>query len=145
MSGSLTEAEVARYHRDGFLFPLEVFDEAEAGRHRDAVEALERRYPAGSLPRDVGRYFRTSIHLVVPLAARIALDARVLNAVESLLGEDLMVWSCEFFIKEAGTPNVVTWHQDLTYWGLGEYNRGTVYHFPQIEIRKMVYCPPIIN
>jgi hypothetical protein len=120
MSGSLTEAEVARYHRDGFLFPLEVFDEAEAGRRRDAVEALERRYPAGSLPRDVGRYFRTNIHLMVPLAARIALDARVLNAVESVLGEDLMVWSCEFFIKEAGTPNVVTWHQDLTYWGLGE-------------------------
>ena len=28
------------------------------------------------------------------------------------------MWSCEYFIKEARTPNFVSWHQDLTYWGM---------------------------
>ncbi|MEM7525055.1 MAG: phytanoyl-CoA dioxygenase family protein [Pseudomonadota bacterium] len=30
-----------------------------------------------------------------------------------------MVWSFEFFIKEAGTTHVISWRQDLTDWGLG--------------------------
>ncbi|MGI9413187.1 MAG: phytanoyl-CoA dioxygenase family protein, partial [Hyphomicrobiales bacterium] len=30
------------------------------------------------------------------------------------------VWSAEFFIKEPETDAIITWHQDLTYWGLGE-------------------------
>ena len=29
-----------------------------------------------------------------------------------------MVWSSGLFIKEANTSKVVSWHQDLTYWGL---------------------------
>jgi ectoine hydroxylase-related dioxygenase (phytanoyl-CoA dioxygenase family) len=120
MAGSLTDAQVARYHRDGFLFPLEVFDEGETRAHREEFEALERRYPAGSLPHDLGQYLRVNPQLVVPLAARIALNPAVLDVVESILGPDLLVWSAELFIKEPHTPKVVSWHQDLTYWGLGE-------------------------
>jgi ectoine hydroxylase-related dioxygenase (phytanoyl-CoA dioxygenase family) len=120
MAGSLTDAQVARYHEDGFLFPLEVFGAHETGAYREEFEALERRYPAGSLPHDLGQYLRVNMQLVVPQAARIALNPAVLDIVESILGPDLLVWSAELFIKEPGTPKIVSWHQDLTYWGLGE-------------------------
>jgi ectoine hydroxylase-related dioxygenase (phytanoyl-CoA dioxygenase family) len=138
MAGSLTDAQVARYHRDGFLFPLEVFGARETTACREEFEALERRYPAGSLPHDLGQYLRVNTQLVVPQAARIALNTAVLDIVESILGPDLLVWSAELFIKEPGTPKIVSWHQDqlfikepgtpkivswhqdLTYWGLGE-------------------------
>jgi ectoine hydroxylase-related dioxygenase (phytanoyl-CoA dioxygenase family) len=36
------------------------------------------------------------------------------------LGPDILLYSTEFFIKEPHTKHVVTMHQDLAYWGLGE-------------------------
>ena len=68
----------------------------------------------------LGTYKRVNAHCVLPLAARLAQDPRVLDAVEGILGPNLMIWSAEFFIKEPHTTQVVGMHQDLTYWGLGE-------------------------
>ena len=42
----------------------------------------------------------------------------ILDAVEDVLGPNLLVWSTSFFIKEARDPAYVSWHQDATYWGL---------------------------
>ena len=39
---------------------------------------------------------------------------------ETILGPDLLVWSVELFIKEPGDGKTVSWHQDITYWGMGE-------------------------
>jgi ectoine hydroxylase-related dioxygenase (phytanoyl-CoA dioxygenase family) len=44
----------------------------------------------------------------------------VLNAVESVLGPNIMIWGAEYFIKEAHADSIVSMHQDLTYWGFGE-------------------------
>ena len=43
---------------------------------------------------------------------------RVLDAVESIVGPDILVWGTSFFIKEPRNKSFVSWHQDLTYWGL---------------------------
>jgi non-haem Fe2+, alpha-ketoglutarate-dependent halogenase len=42
----------------------------------------------------------------------------ILDAVEDILGPNLLVWSTSFFIKGARDPSYVSWHQDSTYWGL---------------------------
>ena len=36
-----------------------------------------------------------------------------------------MVWSAGLFIKEAHSPKIVSWHQDLTYWGLDDAEETT--------------------
>ena len=36
-----------------------------------------------------------------------------------------MVWSGSLFIKEANSPKIVSWHQDLTYWGLDDAEETT--------------------
>lgn len=120
MTGALSADQVTAYQEDGFLFPLQVFPAEEARGFRAGFEALEQRYADGGLPRPLGRYLRVNAHIVIPLAAQIASDPRVLDRVESILGPDLLVWSAELFIKEPQTPHIVSWHQDLTYWGLGE-------------------------
>jgi ectoine hydroxylase-related dioxygenase (phytanoyl-CoA dioxygenase family) len=38
--------------------------------------------------------------------------------VSQIIGPDLLVWSCGFFIKEPDSGSYVSWHQDLNYWGL---------------------------
>ena len=42
----------------------------------------------------------------------------MLNAVEDIIGPDILCWTTNFFIKEARDPGFVSWHQDSTYWGL---------------------------
>ncbi len=109
-----------RYRRDGFVFPLDILDSAQAKHYREKLEVIESRYPEGSLPRPLNQYLRVNAQYVLPLAAELALYTPILDIIESILGTDILVWSCEFFIKEPGTQKVVSWHQDLTYWGMGE-------------------------
>ncbi len=120
MSDALTADAVARFRRDGYLPATPAFPAAEAARLRREIEALEAARPMGAGGRPLNQYFRVNGHLVIPLLAGIARAPRVLDAVESLLGPDLLVWSVELFIKEPGSPATVSWHQDITYWGMGE-------------------------
>ena len=57
-------------------------------------------------------------HLLFRWAADLARNSRVLDAVEDLIGPDILCWSTTFFIKEAHSPSFISYHQDLTYWGL---------------------------
>ena len=116
----LTQEKSEQYRRDGYLFPLTVFTPQEAAACRAELEAIERDWLATDLPQPLGTYKRVNAHCVMPLAARMAQDRRILDMVEGILGPDLMIWSAEFFIKEANTTHIVGMHQDLTYWGLGE-------------------------
>ncbi|MCZ4281202.1 phytanoyl-CoA dioxygenase family protein [Kiloniella laminariae] len=107
------------FERDGYVFPLEIMTAEEARACRKRLEDLE----AGAHPplkRPLNEYLRGTAHYLSMLAADLSQDSRILGAVEQLLGPDLLVWSCEFFIKEAGSTRMISWHQDLTYWGLGE-------------------------
>jgi ectoine hydroxylase-related dioxygenase (phytanoyl-CoA dioxygenase family) len=44
----------------------------------------------------------------------------ILDAVEDVIGADILCWNTSFFTKEARSPGFVSWHQDATYWGLSE-------------------------
>lgn len=107
------------YQRDGFVYPLQVVSLQQAADWRADLESLEAEYRTADLPHPMQMYRRTNSNIVIPLAAQIAEHPAILDAVEQVLGPDLLVWGCEFFIKEPRTKAIVSWHQDLTYWGLG--------------------------
>ena len=117
--GFLGEDLKARYREDGFLFPIQAVSAAEAADWRGRLEDVEREWLGADLPHPLNQYKRVNAHVVMPLVAEIACHRAILDCVEGILGENLMVWSAEFFIKEAETTQIVSWHQDLTYWGLG--------------------------
>ncbi len=113
MGKMLSQAEIAAYERDGYLFPLRACSEGEARAWRDALEA----YEAGSGDA-IHSNMRHKVHLLFRWADEIVHHPRILDAVEDLLGPDLLCWTTNFFIKEANDPAFVSWHQDSTYWGL---------------------------
>ncbi|MEO0362412.1 MAG: phytanoyl-CoA dioxygenase family protein [Pseudomonadota bacterium] len=119
----LGDEERARYRRDGHLFPIRVATPEEAAGWRAEFEALEAAWRDAGLARPLTQYLRSNAQVVVPLAARLATHPAILDAVEGALGPDLLVWSAEFFVKEPRTRQIVSWHQDLTYWGLGATSR----------------------
>lgn len=118
--GALSPDMAQQYWRDGFLHPIPVFAAEEAQNLRAELEEIEKTWLSADLPLPLNTYKRVNAHCVMPLAARMAQDPRILDVVEGILGPNLMIWSAEFFIKEPQTKHVVGMHQDLTYWGLGE-------------------------
>jgi non-haem Fe2+, alpha-ketoglutarate-dependent halogenase len=109
----LSEADVAAFWRDGFHFPVRVLEDDEVRRCRGALEAHEAA-TGGPLASNM----RHKVHLLFTWAAELVRHPRILDAVEDLLGPDILCWSTSFFIKEPRTPDYVSWHQDATYWGL---------------------------
>lgn len=117
---ALTDRQVRDYRANGYLSPLAVLSGEEALACRRRFESFEGDPELRGLPRPVAKYLRSSAHLVMPEVFGIASRPEILDAVSCLLGPDLMIHSADFFIKEPATADFVSWHQDLTYWGLGE-------------------------
>lgn len=101
------------YQENGFAAPIPVLSAAEAGELRDEVTRLRRDHPS-----DAGRILGTNCHLLLPRFYDLALSEKLLDAVEAVLGPNLLVWSSGFFLKDPGDEKFVSWHQDSTYWGL---------------------------
>src|SRR5439155_1099021 len=57
-------------------------------------------------------------HAYLPWVFELASHPRVLDAVEPILGPDLLIWDSRWFTKQPGDPTYITWHQDGTYWAL---------------------------
>lgn len=110
---TLTAAEIARYHADGILFPFDVLDAAEVEAANQALARLE------AAPADIRKGVLSSkSYLVSRTLYDICTKPAIVDRVADVLGGDAMLWSAGFFVKEARTPHFVSWHQDLTYWGL---------------------------
>jgi non-haem Fe2+, alpha-ketoglutarate-dependent halogenase len=52
---------------------------------------------------------------------------KIVDAVEDLIGPDILCWTTNFFIKEASSPGFISWHQDSTYWGLEPHDVVTAW------------------
>ena len=113
MVKALSDAQVARYRRDGFHFPVRVLAADEARAYRTRLEDQER-----ALGGPLQGNMRHKVHLYLTWLNDLIRSPRILDAVEDVLGPDLFCWSTSFFIKEASDAGFVSWHQDATYWGL---------------------------
>lgn len=119
-NGKLSQADKDFYWDNGYLFPMPVLSEEKARHYRNTLEDMESEWLDNGLPLPLNTYKRVNAHCVMPFAAEIAREPAVLDVVEGVLGPDILVWGVEFFIKEPNTTHIVSMHQDLTYWGLGE-------------------------
>ena len=105
-----------RYESDGYCFPIQAMTEAEAGAYRDMLERQ-----AGERDDPVEKAILFShADMVLPFVDEISRRPSIVEPVKAVLGPDLLVWGANFFIKEPGTTDFVSWHQDLTYWDLND-------------------------
>ena len=102
---------VERYADDGLLFPIRVLTATEAVRYRDALEQV------AQVCGDGYRRRFDNLHLFFPWAYRLATDEQLLNAVETILGPDLVVDGTLVFYKPPRDSSYASWHQDSVYSG----------------------------
>lgn len=120
MTDSLNPQQLARYRENGFLFPLDLLDSHQTNHALAQLKQVETEFDPTSLTKNVSQYLRINAHVLFPFVYKIARLPGLLDKVESILGPNILIYSAELFIKEPQTPKIVSWHQDLTYWGLGE-------------------------
>ena len=111
----LSKTEVAAYDRDGFLFPKRVLDEPEAGACRLKLDDYFARF--GEAARGSGPMTKRA-HIVLRWASELMRQPAIVDAVEDIIGPDILCWSSAIFTKEANSKRFVSWHQDANYWGL---------------------------
>ncbi len=109
----LRAPEVIRYEERGFHCPVPALSPEEAQGYLAAYTALEARLGDGRPPAAL-----LQLHLHLRWAYDLATHPRVLDAVESVLGPDILVWTSQIFPKRPRDPSYVSWHQDGTYWAL---------------------------
>ena len=102
-----------RFARNGYHFPLRALSADEALRYRRRLEQSEA--TLGGLLRGS---LRSKPHLHSTWANELIRHPAILDAVEDILGPNLLVWSSSFFIKEARDPSYVSWHQDSDVLGV---------------------------
>lgn len=118
----LSDEAVAAFRRDGYYSPVRVMPAAEASKYRQALEAHEAR-----TGEPLQGNWRHKTHLLFTWADELVRHPAILDAVEDLIGPDILCWTTNFFIKEPVNPGFVSWHQDSTYWGLEPHDVVTAW------------------
>ena len=113
MAASLTAEQVARYERAGYLAPLPSIGAERAASLVQRIEAFEAE--TGEV---AGHVIRNKGHLKLTALYALVSDPLLLDAVEAVLGPDILCWGSSLFVKEAGDPGFIAWHQDSYYWGM---------------------------
>ena len=122
MRKKLTDLQVSQFQETGFLSAFPVLSADQARHLRANLETFEAENDGvltGSL--------RFKNHLLFKWLSDLIRSPRILDAVEDIIGHNIMVWSTDWWIKEANSPQFVSWHQDSQYWGLDTSKLVTVW------------------
>ncbi len=118
----LTESQLAKFRSEGYVYPLQAVSAVEAAGYRARIEAYEAR-----VGHDANRTLKIKGNLAFPWLMDLARNARILDAVEDVIGPDILLFGASIFAKNGRDPSYVSWHQDSAYFGLTPHAEVTVW------------------
>jgi chlorinating enzyme len=121
MSQSLMASDLASFARNGYLCPLPGLSESEAAATLEALEGFERRHGG------FGKLLRFKAHLRLEALMAVARHARILDAVEDLIGPNILLFTSTLWPKDGKDGRFVCWHQDSAYFGLTPHEEVTAW------------------
>jgi ectoine hydroxylase-related dioxygenase (phytanoyl-CoA dioxygenase family) len=130
----LNDAEVQQYQDQGYLVPSLRLPAAQVDRLREALDRLIRDNPGVRPEKLVSAHLAPSGGRANDEGVRgqtafleLAQDPQILDAVEQLIGPDIILWGCHVFCKPAGDGHETPWHQDGHYWPIRPLATCTVW------------------
>jgi|TARA_Y100001970_G_scaffold292268_1_gene432851 non-heme Fe2+,alpha-ketoglutarate-dependent halogenase len=118
----LTTEQIKQYEEKGFVSPVEALTKEEAIEIKDEIEFIEKKWP-----RELNGLGRNYVHLISPIFDKVVHSSKILDAVESIIGENILVCGTTLFVKNPDKKEYVSFHQDSKYIGLEPYNWVTVW------------------
>ena len=135
----------SRHERDGYLKLGKVLSDegiAEARRHLDRMIA--------ELHPDLQPDEFYSVHQQERWLLELCSAPALLDALEPMIGPDIVLWSTHIICKRPKTGRAIPWHQDGTYWNLDgkmtsiwlafddvDDENGTMYVLPGYHKQKL--------
>jgi len=118
----LSPNQLKQYEDEGFVSPINIFSKEKAKEIRNEIEFIEK-----EMPEELEKSGRYNAHLISPLLDEVTHHPKILDAVESLIGEDILVCGTTLFIKNPHEKGFVSYHQDAKYIGLEPHNWVTAW------------------
>ena len=118
----LTEDQIDHYKNKGYVSPIDAMTSSEAKEIRDELEKIEEKWPGA-----LDGINRNYIHLISPIFNKICLNKNILDAVESIIGRNILICGTTLFIKNPNEKGFVSFHQDAKYIGLEPHNWVTAW------------------
>ena len=122
MPKHLTAAQVSQFRREGYVFPFRAISAEQAAECRARIEAYEAQ--AGH---DANRTLKIKGNLAFPWLMALARNPRILDAVEDVIGPNILLFGASIFAKNGRDPRYVSWHQDSAYFGLDPHEEVTAW------------------
>jgi len=122
MAGSLTSAQVEHFRREGWLCPMDAIPPGEAAANLASLDGYD-----GKLGADASLRLKIKAQVVAPWMTGLARNPHILDAVESLIGPDILLFGASVFAKRARDARFVSWHQDSAYYGLDPHEEVTAW------------------
>ena len=119
---SLNVKQLEDYENHGFVSPIDVLTLEEATKIKEEIEYIEKKWPDELI--GLGR---NNVHYISPIFDQVCHNSKILDAVESIIGKDILVGGTTLFIKDTDKKGFVSWHQDAKYIGFEPHNWVTAW------------------
>ena len=119
---SLTSKQLQDYNDHGYVAPIDVLTLDEASEIRKEIEVIENRWP-----NELDGLGRNYVHMISPIFDKVCHNTKILDAVESIIGKDILICGTTLFVKNPNQKGFVSFHQDAKYIGLEPYNWVTAW------------------
>ena len=114
---NLSLEQINQYKEDGYIAPIDVLTKDEAEEVKKEIEYIEKKWP-----NEIQGLGRNYVHLISPVLDKVSHNSKILDAVESIIGKDILVCGTTLFIKNPDKKGFVSFHQDAKYIGLEPHN-----------------------
>ncbi len=112
MPKRLSDQQVEHAKREGYVVPVPVLPRAKAEYYLERFEAYER-----ATGQSAPKHLKVKPHLLFTWMMELGTTPALLDAIEDLIGPDIMLVTSAIWAKNARDPHFVTWHQDSAYFG----------------------------
>ena len=113
MGKYIEDDQIRHYHDKGFLSPINVLTRDEIQTCNREIEAFEK---ASGQPIDFP--YKSRCHQIFSWADTLVHHPKILDAVEDIIGSDILCYHATLWIKPPQSNSFVRWHQDGTYFFL---------------------------
>ena len=118
----LSEDQIKQYNQKGYVSPIQALTKNQAQEVKKEIEFIENKWP--NELKNLGRNYP---HLISPILDNVVRNSNILDAVESIIGKNILACGTTLFIKEPDERGVVSLHQDAKYIGLEPHNWVTAW------------------
>jgi len=118
----LSPDQIKQYQDKGYLAPIEALTKDESNEVKEEIEFIEKKWP--NELKGLGRNY---VHLISPIFDKVVHNSKILDAVENIIGKNILVGGTTLFIKDPDKKGFVSFHQDAKYIGFEPHNWVTAW------------------